>query len=250
MSGPKKIITYTCSKCSQEHVQNLCTQLSNDLPVKFESVKNIQEFFPLLSQPGFISDFIVLDVDQLYAVDGIDAFDILRTLSTLISCTVCRDEKSSIKPSKRSTKIVALVSEFTDSKILQQIIAMPEVDYLSLRSGPSVTYAMVRDSVNNYISYGERTPKYILDLIRHKKQERKEPTNEINLTGRQEQILNIITSRGASNKHIAKMLSISESTVKLHVGSILKKYGLKNRTQLALFAKKPISHESTCTPKV
>ena len=60
---------------------------------------------------------------------------------------------------------------------------------------------------------------------------------KITLTPRQRQILDIIVTRGVSNKNIARMLHISESTVKLHMSSILKKFGVRNRTQLALFAK-------------
>jgi len=56
-----------------------------------------------------------------------------------------------------------------------------------------------------------------------------------NLTKRQYQILTLIRQRGISNKTIARMLNISESTVKLHITQILKKCGVKNRTQLALF---------------
>jgi DNA-binding NarL/FixJ family response regulator len=57
------------------------------------------------------------------------------------------------------------------------------------------------------------------------------------LTPRQRQILDIVATRGISNKSIARMLHISESTVKLHMSGILKKFGLRNRTQLALFAR-------------
>lgn len=83
-------------------------------------------------------------------------------------------------------------------------------------------------------------PKNILDQLpgNTKNKQHVITTSQINLTTRQNQIFDIVTTRGSSNKHIAKMLSISESTVKLHVGAILKKYGLKSRTQLAVFAKK------------
>lgn len=54
------------------------------------------------------------------------------------------------------------------------------------------------------------------------------------LTPRQREISDLIKNRGISNKHIARQLSISESTVKLHIGAILKKYNLRNRTQLAV----------------
>jgi DNA-binding NarL/FixJ family response regulator len=58
------------------------------------------------------------------------------------------------------------------------------------------------------------------------------------LTPRQKQVLNIICNSGASNKVIARSLKISESTVKLHISCILKKYGMTNRTQLAIHAQK------------
>jgi len=59
----------------------------------------------------------------------------------------------------------------------------------------------------------------------------------ISLTERQRQVCDLVCNRGLSNKSIARMLSISESTVKIHVSAILKSYGVNNRTQLALAAK-------------
>ena len=59
--------------------------------------------------------------------------------------------------------------------------------------------------------------------------------NTIQLTYRQNQVFDLIRERGASNKTIARMLGISESTVKLHITEIFKKYGVRNRTQLAVF---------------
>lgn len=57
-------------------------------------------------------------------------------------------------------------------------------------------------------------------------------TDPFNLTFRQEQILQLIKTRGLSNGQIANTLKISESTVKMHVGLILKKYGFRTRMQL------------------
>ena len=59
--------------------------------------------------------------------------------------------------------------------------------------------------------------------------------DEFNLTFRQEQILQLIKTRALTNAQIANMLKISESTVKMHVGLILKKYGLKTRLQLVTY---------------
>jgi two-component system nitrate/nitrite response regulator NarP len=54
------------------------------------------------------------------------------------------------------------------------------------------------------------------------------------LTPRQSQVLKLICHRGLSNKAIGNILKISESTVKIHTSAILKRYGVKNRTQLVL----------------
>lgn len=54
------------------------------------------------------------------------------------------------------------------------------------------------------------------------------------LTPRQRDIFNLIATRGASNKQIARTLGISESTVKIHVSAIMRNLCVRNRTQLAL----------------
>jgi len=55
------------------------------------------------------------------------------------------------------------------------------------------------------------------------------------LTDRQQGILRCIC-RGCSNKAIARTFDIAESTVKIHVKVILRKIGVKNRTQAAIWA--------------
>jgi DNA-binding NarL/FixJ family response regulator len=44
-------------------------------------------------------------------------------------------------------------------------------------------------------------------------------------------------AQGYSNKKIASELSISTTTVRTHVSSLLRKLHLENRTQLALYAR-------------
>ena len=58
--------------------------------------------------------------------------------------------------------------------------------------------------------------------------------NNVILTPRQQEVFNLIANRGLSNKQIARTLNIAESTVKLHVGAIMKALCVRNRTQLAL----------------
>ncbi len=55
------------------------------------------------------------------------------------------------------------------------------------------------------------------------------------LTPRELQVLGLL-ARGRANKAIALQLGVSDKTVKTHVGNILGKLGLSDRTQAALYA--------------
>jgi len=55
------------------------------------------------------------------------------------------------------------------------------------------------------------------------------------LTPREREVLTLI-ARGRSNKLIARELAISEKTVKTHVGHVLAKLGVTDRTQAAVIA--------------
>jgi two-component system, NarL family, response regulator LiaR len=55
------------------------------------------------------------------------------------------------------------------------------------------------------------------------------------LTPREREVLGLI-AQGRSNKLIARELEISEKTVKAHVGHVLEKLGVSDRTQAALYA--------------
>lgn len=58
------------------------------------------------------------------------------------------------------------------------------------------------------------------------------PDAQTKLTRRQREIFDLVR-QGASNRDIADHLEISEGTVKLHVSAILKRLGVKNRTEAA-----------------
>ena len=55
------------------------------------------------------------------------------------------------------------------------------------------------------------------------------------LSSREMEVLSYVT-RGMSNKEIALLLGISQQTVKNHVTSVLRKLGVEDRTQAAIFA--------------
>jgi len=62
------------------------------------------------------------------------------------------------------------------------------------------------------------------------------PVSELDkLTPREREILACL-ARGESNKVIARVLDLAESTVKIHVQNVLRKLGLSSRVQAAVFA--------------
>jgi two-component system, NarL family, response regulator LiaR len=65
--------------------------------------------------------------------------------------------------------------------------------------------------------------------------EMRAPESPERLTDRETEVLKLV-ARGMSNEQISGELFVVEQTVKAHVSSILKKLGLKSRTQAALHA--------------
>jgi two-component system nitrate/nitrite response regulator NarL len=61
-------------------------------------------------------------------------------------------------------------------------------------------------------------------------------TDEIARLSNREQLILFHMTQGASNKHIARELKITEATVKTHVKALLHKIGARNRTQAAVWA--------------
>jgi DNA-binding NarL/FixJ family response regulator len=56
-----------------------------------------------------------------------------------------------------------------------------------------------------------------------------------NLSARELQVAQAV-AEGRSNKEVADLLSISERTVKAHLGAVFEKLGIRDRLQLVLFA--------------
>ncbi|UPK24470.1 response regulator transcription factor [Bradyrhizobium sp. 195] len=60
-----------------------------------------------------------------------------------------------------------------------------------------------------------------------------DPKDSITPTPRERELMMLI-ARGLQNKNIAYELKISENTVRAHIGNIMRKYRLSNRTQIAI----------------
>lgn len=55
------------------------------------------------------------------------------------------------------------------------------------------------------------------------------------LTIREEQVLNLLL-RGHSNRSMAKIMSVTSHTIKAHLESIYRKFGVHNKVQAVIYA--------------
>lgn len=224
----------TEDRFTEQGLQEWNALVKKNLPnVKYICFSKLQDLFPKLSNPLFCVDFIIIDVEFLQNFADSNPYAVISTLKTLSNSTLWRNLNMGGRTQKRSTKIVGAVSDTSSISLIKEM--MPLVDGLCIRKSNKWTTEMSLECQRQMICENITIPKQIQNMLRKVKPNKKSDT--IKLTPRQRQVFAMVSKSGASNKVIARSLNISESTVKLHVGAILKKYGLRNRTQLAVFVK-------------
>ena len=163
---------------------------------------------------------IVFHIDMLE--DGTTIFEFMSMIETLIKFTmpgktipigvsIDKDTPYTVIKDLKRTSLVGIVPSAESFGLNEMVLGLT--------------------MLVNQISYW---PKHILDQLPGAVIKIKNTKDEITLTNRQTEIFELVCKRGLSNKKIAQILNISESTVKVHISAILKAYKVRNRTQLAL----------------
>ena len=211
-----KTVTYVSNNISIRD-----KKIAEECLITINPCNDIKELFSMIGKSGFSSDAIAINIEDFYNVDSINSFDIIQTLFTLI-------ELNNLK-----AKIWVMVGINAEVSSIKDILKINTIGIYP--KGLDFTFDEKLIAAQALLSGEAYVPPKIKEKLKPKK---KPQTNDniISLTHRQQQVLSLIVSRGSSNKVIARNLKISESTVKLHITAILKKYCLSNRTQLALFA--------------
>lgn len=129
-------------------------------------------------------------------------------------------------------RILALTSFAEDDKVLPAIRA-GALGYLLKDASPEQLLQAIRDV---YRGVSSLDPAVALKLIQEINRPQKDrPMTQDPLSEREIEVLQLV-AQGLTNQEIADKLIISERTVRNHVGNILNKLHLANRTQAALYA--------------
>ena len=129
-------------------------------------------------------------------------------------------------------KVIVLTSFADDDKLFPALRA-GAVAYLLKDVGPTELAEAVNAAARGEIRLHPEVTRRLIAGMADGAEKRPEDL----LTDREMDVLRCL-ARGRSNKEIGADLSISEKTVKTHVGSILDKLQLADRTQAALYAVK------------
>ena len=128
------------------------------------------------------------------------------------------------------TRVIVLTSFAEDERLLPAIQA-GAAGYLLKNVAPAELARAVRAAHAGEALIDPLIAARLVDAIA---QPAGEPATE-RLTTREQEVLALI-ARGYSNKRIALELGIAEKTVKTHVGHVLAKLGVADRTQAAVHA--------------
>ncbi len=123
-------------------------------------------------------------------------------------------------------RIVALTS-FSDRQRVDAVLSAGAVGYLLKDARPDELIAAIRAAAAGHAPLDPRVAAALLPG--------RQKSAADQLSGRELQVLRLAAA-GLANKQIARRLAISESTVKVHIGSVFRRIGVRDRTSAAVWA--------------
>ena len=136
-----------------------------------------------------------------------------------------------LRASGSTARVIVLTSYLDEDKVMPAVRA-GAAGYLLKDVAPAELVAAIRT-----VDGGDALlhPAVAARVLRELTAEGDRRQAHESLTAREREVLALI-ARGRPNKAIALELDVAEKTVKTHVGNILAKLGLSDRTQAALYA--------------
>ena len=135
-----------------------------------------------------------------------------------------------LRESARDVRVIVLTSFLDDDKLLPALRA-GAAGYLLKNAQPQEVARAVRAAHAGETLLDPVVASRLVDTLAAEGGQ--EPLDR--LTPREREVL-VLVGRGFPNKRIAQALGLSEKTVKTHVGHVLAKLGVSDRTQAAVLA--------------
>jgi NarL family two-component system response regulator LiaR len=158
-------------------------------------------------------DVVLMDLEMPGDIDGIAATRQIRKL-------------------RPKTQVIVVTSHHQDEYIFPAVRA-GAISYLLKDVEPDELAAAIRKAAHGEAVLDSRVASRIVQELQGLRKDDVNPFTE--LSEREFDVLRLIAA-GKSNAEIAETLVIGESTVKTHIGNILKKLHLDDRTQAAVYA--------------
>lgn len=158
-------------------------------------------------------DVVLMDLEMPGDLDGIAATRSIRKL-------------------RHETQVIVVTSHHQDEYIFPAVRA-GAISYLLKDVEPDELASAIRKAAHGEAVLDSRVASRIVQELQGLRKDDVNPFTE--LSEREFDVLRLIAA-GKSNTEIAEALVIGESTVKTHIGNILKKLHLDDRTQAAVYA--------------
>ncbi|WP_339148559.1 MULTISPECIES: response regulator transcription factor [unclassified Sutcliffiella] len=129
---------------------------------------------------------------------------------------------------------VLILTTFADDEYAMEALKLGALGYLLKDADAASLLTSIESCLNGGISIDASVAGKVVPRLINRPREASgmEP---VELTSRERSILQLVGD-GKNNQEIAEALHLSVGTVKNHVTAILQKLGLRDRTQLAIFA--------------
>lgn len=193
---------------------------------RIEKTNTLKQTFAVLAE-GFKPDLIMFDL-KLPDVTGISGFQELRQRWPAVP--------------------VLVISSLASSELVRSLFDHGAMGFLP-KDAPAQTLKQAICEITSGRTFAPPEYSRIEDVKPPENGVYKSSPELSSLTPQQVKILKLICV-GQSNKQIAYELSLAEATVKAHITALLRRLGVRNRTQAAVLVDSVVAREARHEPEV